>query len=165
MHFLAPGQTDVQFDPSLAPMEIERNQRIPLALHGTHEAIEFASGEQQLAGPGWIRVNVRRYGCKRRDLCAQQPGFARSQVDITLCDLRPAGPQALDLPALEGEARFERFLYRVIESRFLVLGDTWRGSVFFTVLFHGYVFAGSCPDKGPRLYARCTRYLLFVGGF
>ena len=71
MHLLAFCQPDIKFHPAFAPVQIEWNQRISLALDGANQAIEFVPVEQKFAGSRRIRANMGRGRPERRDVCAK----------------------------------------------------------------------------------------------
>jgi hypothetical protein len=79
---------------------------------------------------------------------AEQPGFAISDVYVAFSELCPPFPQAFDLPAFEGETRFEAVLNKVVMPRFLVDGDLIAGRIFFICFVHEASFMLSSVCKG-----------------
>src|SRR4029077_6719542 len=57
------------------------------------------------------------------DVSTEEEGFAVLQVDISLGDLRLAGPHALDFPTHEGDAGLEALFDEVVEARFAIDGN------------------------------------------
>ena len=95
-------------------------------------------------------------GQQRRYVRAQEPCFAVPQMDVAFRELRASRTQALDLPALEGEARFEGFLDREFVARLLVAGNgrgLRRVLLFWT---HGRTVV----RNGPRLYGSRLNWIV-----
>ena len=61
---------------------------------------------------------------------AYEPGFAVADDDITLRQLGVAGPEALDLPALEYETCLEIGIDKVVVPRLAVDGDDISSRLF-----------------------------------
>ena len=51
---------------------------------------------------------------ERREMSADQPGFAVSQVDVSFRQLSAAGTQSFHLPSFEGQAGFEAILDEIV---------------------------------------------------
>src|SRR5882672_319288 len=60
----------------LAPVELERDERVPLALDEPGEPVDLPAIQEELANPRGIGLHVRRRGIERSDVRAEQPGFA-----------------------------------------------------------------------------------------
>ena len=63
-------------------------------------------------------------------MAAEQIGFAIFDQHLAFLDLRPAGPQALDFPALQRKTGFIVLLDKVIVERLFVPDDGVVGGLF-----------------------------------
>ena len=79
---------------------------------------------------------------------AEQPGFSIADMYVAFSELCLPFPQALDLPAFEGETRFEAVLNEVVMPRFLVDGDLLAGRILFFRFVHEASFRLSSGCKG-----------------
>ena len=63
--FLALRHANAQLGATFVPVQIKWHERVALALHGTDQAIELVSMQQQFTASSWIRLDVRRCGIER----------------------------------------------------------------------------------------------------
>src|SRR5690606_10247530 len=123
MLLLAAGQTDRELRSAVAPVELERHERVAAALDEPRQPVDLIAMKQKPARTGRVGLDVRRRRQQRRDVRAEQPGLVVAEHDVRLGELRLAGAQALHLPSLELEAGFEILLDEEIEARLTVLRD------------------------------------------
>src|SRR5881394_350932 len=116
---LAFREPERELRAALAPIQLERDERVALALDEPREAIDLAPVHQQLA-------NARGRRAQRRDVRAVQPRFAAAHHHEAIDELRFARAEALHFPALERKSGFVAFLDEVVETRLFVLRDRAR---------------------------------------
>src|SRR6185295_4396890 len=120
---LAAREADLDLDPALNEMQIERRHRVAGALDLADQAIDLATMQQQLAGPRRVGLDVRRCSRQRRHMRAEQNDLAALDDDVGFLQLCAPGADRLDLPALQREARLEFLLDEIVVIGFFVFYD------------------------------------------
>ena len=104
-------------------MQIDRHQGIAGALDFSDKLADLPGVQKELAGSHGVRPHVSGGFGERAYMGADKEYLAAAYYDVSFLDLRPAGPDGLDFPALQGETRFEALLDEVIMERLAVLYD------------------------------------------
>src|ERR1051325_456037 len=123
VQLLALGQRDLDLGAALVvEIDLERHDGHALALDRTHQLVDLAAMQQELARP--LRRMVEATGLLVfGDVGVDQPQFTVTRRRVGLSDAGLAGAQRLDLAAGERHARLEGLVDRVIEPRLAVIGD------------------------------------------
>src|SRR5688572_19699654 len=151
---LALGEADGHFDVVFAPVELECDERVALALDEARQAIDLAPVQQHLADALGLGDIVSRDGVEWCDVRVEQPRFALAKNYIAIGELRFAGAHAFDFPALQREAAFDAVLDEVVEARLLVLRDRALARLLF--LGHGCAMILESPKKENGSFAHST---------
>ena len=123
MLFFALGKPNRELDAPLEIMHVKRNQRVTGTNHFADQLADFSAAHQELSGSYGIRTDMGRRSEQRRNVCSQQPELAIPNDYVSLLDLRPAGADCLDFPALEDESRFVAFLNKEVVIGLAVFDD------------------------------------------
>src|SRR5690606_29247819 len=137
----------------------ERHERIAAPLDETGQPVDLSAMKQQAPRARRIRLDMRRRGHERRDMRAEEPRLVVAQHDISLGELRFAGTQALDLPSLELDPRFEVLLDEIVETRLAVDRDRALGGLLFLLSGHRPPMILECTAKntsGRGFLHECT---------
>ena len=111
---LALRHADFDFAPGVLPVEGEGDDGVAFAVDAAVKVIEFALVEQQLAGAGRVADGVGGGHRQRREVGAEQEGFAVLEDDVAVADVGFTCAQGFDFPALQGEASFELLFDEVL---------------------------------------------------
>ena len=124
---LALGEPDLELDPPLAVVQVERNERVAGALHAADQPVDLLAVHAAACGcasdparRGLTRPAARSYGEPIRY------SSASLHDHVGFLDLGAAGAYRLHLPALEREAGLEALLDEVVVEGFPVLDDAHR---------------------------------------
>src|SRR3954471_17683889 len=111
-------------------VELERDQRHPLAADGAREPVDLALAQQQLAGPTGLVVEAVA-AVELGNVGVEQVDLAAHVASVGLADRRPALAQRLHLRAAEYQAGLEALVDEVVVVRASVLGDELPGLLAF----------------------------------
>ena len=74
-----------------------------------------------------VRLDVGGGGRQRADMATNQEDLSAPKDDVGFLDLRPAGADRLDFPALKGKSCLEAFLDEVVVEGLLVVNNAHGG--------------------------------------
>ena len=152
--FLPLARPISQLGPAVLPVQFERHQRV--ALRSTAPISLFSS--ERLSSSLRVRIGsgtmcVEAVGSA--EMCAPKRNASRVlDEDVGFLELRPAGAQALHLPALQRDAGFVRFLDEVLVARLAILRDhrIARGCGLVLLAHRGRGRCGSANCMPRRLH-------------
>jgi len=98
MLLFAFGEADLELDPAVLEMQIERYEGVTGALDFADQTLEFSGVQQQLSRASRIGLNVRGSGGQGSDMSANEVQTAIFHDDIRLGDLRATCPDGLGFP-------------------------------------------------------------------
>ena len=126
-------QGDLELGVPFLPVKRQWHQRIALPLDRSGQVSDLTPVQQQFSIA--YRVGVNTGGIvQRREVCAGQEQFARSDNDVAFLELCTPLTQAFDLPSLQRDPRFEFFLDKIIVPGLAIAGDG--GAISFGLLGH-----------------------------
>ena len=123
MLFFAFGEADLELDPAVLEMQIERYEGVTGALDFADQALEFTGVQQQLSRASRIGLNVCGSGGQGGDMSPDEVQPAILHYHIRLGDLRATCPDGLGFPATKRHARFVLLFDEVVVKGFAILDD------------------------------------------
>src|SRR5690606_13631331 len=120
---LALGQRDLELDLVALPVHRGGHEGVAVALHAADQVVDLAPVQQQLAAALGVGDDMGRGLDQRRDLRAVQEQLAIAHHRVAFADVRAAGANRLELPALQRHSRLEALVELVIVARAPVQRD------------------------------------------
>src|SRR5262249_28565796 len=131
VELLAAGERQLELGAALVvEIKLERHQRHPLALDRTHEPVDLAAVQQELADT--LRRVIEAAGLQVfRNVCVDEPDLTAARIAVGFRDRSLAAAQRFPLGAGERDSGLEGLADLVVEPRLAVLRDDTNLAVRF----------------------------------
>jgi len=123
MLFLALGQPDLELYAAAAVMQIQWNQSVSRTFNAADQAVDLFGVQQQFARARRVRQHMGGCRLQGSDMAANKEELRIADDNVGFLDLSAAGTYGFDLPAFQGDSRFEALLDKIIVKRFFILDD------------------------------------------